>query len=120
MSRAPDPLDGFGGNLDEAFDAVPDGMVMVPVEPTEAMVVAGALATHPAGFIEDVYRAMIAVAPAVPDSNLVESHLIRTAPAVPKPLAAVNRYCAAGMCLPNDKHEAGCTAHGIAAPGSKP
>ena len=31
----------------------------------------------------------------------------------PQPLAAVNRYCAAGMCLPTDKHEAGCTAHGI-------
>ena len=41
------------------------------------------------------------------------------APAVrePKPLAAVNRYCAAGMCLPKDQHEAGCTAHGIGTQG---
>ena len=46
MSRAPDPIDGFGGNLDSAFDAapVPAGWVMVPREPTEAMVLAASMA----------------------------------------------------------------------------
>lgn len=35
------------------------------------------------------------------------------APAVRESLSAVNRYCAAGMCLPNDKHEAGCATPAV-------
>lgn len=62
--KAQPAIDGFGGNLDEMFDA-----------------------------------------PAVPAAR------------EPRPLAAVNRYCAAGMCLPKDKHEVGCTAHGITGDG---
>ena len=64
MSRAPDPLDGFGGNLDAAFDA------------PGAKCDGGTCGLG--GYCSKCPKQM--TAPAVP--NLVESHLIGTAPAV--------------------------------------
>lgn len=59
------PIDGFGGNLDEAFERA--GMVMVPREPTEAMCISGDKARHSVvtqARTSAIYRAMIAAAPA--------------------------------------------------------
>ena len=42
----------------------PSDMVMVPREPTPEMIIEGSCAVKPGGFIEDIYAAMIAAAPA--------------------------------------------------------
>ena len=48
----------------QPWPAAPADMVMVPREPTPEMIIEGSCAVKPGGFIEDIYAAMIAAAPA--------------------------------------------------------
>ncbi len=41
------------------LDCIPEGMALVPIEPTEAMLIAGG---HNEPFLDDIYKAMIKAA----------------------------------------------------------
>lgn len=57
---------------------VPDGMALVPREPTPEMIIEGCRAVKPDGFIEDIYVAMIAAAPApVVREPLTPPHMLQ-------------------------------------------
>lgn len=81
LYATPPAIDGFGGNIDAAFDA-PSGMVMVPREPTEDMIQAAAEAWDATPGMWDAFKAAIKAsiaaapapaapaAPAVPDGAI--------------------------------------------------
>ena len=170
LYAAPDPLDGFGGNLDSAFDAAPavpaqpaPAPAWMPIESAprdnrEILLSNGADVSSGAWFEagrethdsdgapnDDHHEAQFldwgggmlpepthwmplppppGSAPAVPAvPNLVESHLIRTAPAVREPLTddqiyAIAVQCTIGGSLHEDKFARAIEAHhGISTTG---
>ena len=65
------------GQLLYAAPVVPDGMVLVPMEPTEKMILAGDGENHmtvPTEYVADIWKAMIAAAEEAASNDQRELH----------------------------------------------